>query len=185
MGTSDQSMFKDVQTQFLVLTEAVVPVQRLLEAHAIALLFSERDRIDRTESRTKSFSSIQENYLRDRGSPRSSVTLDEFLKEVEDFVGIRIVVYYSEDVDIISDALVKAYPTSRLDEKLTIHDVNRGSRFGYRAVHVNFLFEDQLILSPTGRAAIGIEFQIRTILSDAWARHSHKLIYKHTGPLHP
>jgi ppGpp synthetase/RelA/SpoT-type nucleotidyltranferase len=110
--------------------------------------------------------------------PAQRIDLDEFLRDANDLIGIRVVAFYNEDVDAIRDLLMKVHNSASLEEKLTVHDANKGSRFGYRAVHINFQFLDNIILRSQPRSAVGIEIQVRTILSDAWARHSHKLAYK-------
>lgn len=183
MSITTFEVFSEALEQFQEFERVAKPVQRLVEAHAAAVLATHRHRIDRIESRTKSFDSIRDNYIRDYGLPSTSVTLDEFLRDANDLVGVRVVVYYNDDADAICNEILKIFPDGKIDQKLTIHDANRGSRFGYRAVHVNFSFSSEPILRSTRRSQIGIEFQIRTILSDAWARHSHKLVYKNDNVL--
>jgi ppGpp synthetase/RelA/SpoT-type nucleotidyltranferase len=170
--------FEVARRDFREFAKVAETVEGIMSAHTRAILYRFSDRIDRIESRTKTFVSIRDNYISDYGLPVPGLTMAEFLRDANDLVGVRVVVYYNSDVDAIRDALMEAHPGASLDEKLTIHDLSKGSRFGYRAVHINFTFSDEAILKYQARSAVGVELQIRTILSDAWARHSHKLAYK-------
>src|SRR5438067_7266221 len=153
-----------------------------MAAHTKAMVYPFANQIDRIESRTKEFISIRDNYLDQYGVPSSLITLDEFLRDATDLIGVRVVAYYNADVDNIRNTLTEIHPQASVEEKLTVHDINRGSRFGYRAVHVNFQFSEERLFRDQPRSSAGVEIQIRTILSDAWARHSHKLVYKSDRP---
>jgi ppGpp synthetase/RelA/SpoT-type nucleotidyltranferase len=147
-----------------------------------AILLPHSDHIDRIESRSKQFTSIRDNYVRDRGVPAPGLDLSGFLIDSNDLIGVRVVVLYNSDVDAIRETLLRVYPAAEFDEKLTIHDANRGSRFGYRALHVNFIYPDPIVFATQKLQSVGVEIQVRTLLSDAWARHSHKISYKADNP---
>jgi ppGpp synthetase/RelA/SpoT-type nucleotidyltranferase len=178
MMSGISEVFRVAREDFRKFETFVRAVEGILAAQTKALLYSFVERIDRIESRTKEFVSIRDNYVDAYGIPASVIDLDDFLRDANDLIGIRVVAFYNEDVDSIRDLLMKVYTSASLEEKLTVHDVKKGSRFGYRAVHVNFEFSDEVIFRSQPRSRVGVEIQIRTILSDAWARHSHKLVYK-------
>jgi len=170
--------FKDARESFREFAKAVRNAEAVMAAYAEAILQEFSDCIERIESRAKDYGSIERNYIGKYGAPTDRIDLNDFLRDANDLIGVRVVVYYNSDVDAIRDSLREAYPHAELEEKLTEHDINRGARFGYRAVHLNFEYSDDRIFRLFPRAKAGVEIQIRTILSDAWARHSHKLIYK-------
>ena len=134
--------------------------------------------IVRIESRVKDFESIRDNYVKDFGIPRSPISLDELLRDRNDILGVRVIVYRNQDVDMICASLETVFSKVEKDEKLTERDIERGALFGYRAVHLNLEFDDMKILNLGFQRRLMVEIQIRTILSDAWSRHSHKFVYK-------
>jgi ppGpp synthetase/RelA/SpoT-type nucleotidyltranferase len=178
MSSSVSESFEIAREDFREFEKLVRAVEGILAAQTKALLHEFTKRIDRIESRTKTFVSIRDNYVDKYGVPALRIDLDEFLRDANDLVGIRVVAFYNDDVDAIRDLSIEVHSSASLEEKLTVHDVNKGSRFGYRAVHINFEFVDSTILRRQSQSSVGVEIQIRTILSDAWARHSHKLAYK-------
>ena len=180
--SSISEAFREAREAFRGFEGVLQSVEAVLAASIKAVLYEFAADIDRVESRTKEFISIRDNYVAKYGVPPIAIDLDEFLRDTNDLIGVRVVVYYNTDVDATRDVLAAAYPSAEIEEKLTVRDVGRGSRFGYRAVHVNFEFSDQKILKSQPRPTVGVEIQVRTVLSDAWARHSHKLAYKGNHP---
>ncbi|WP_421932566.1 hypothetical protein [Phenylobacterium sp.] len=171
-------LFREARGAYKDLERIARCVEISIASNLRAALDAHRDRIDRIESRTKSFTSIRDNYVRDHGTPVADVALTEFLRDANDLIGIRVITYYNDDVDFIKKALLVSYPRALLEEKLTVHDAERGSRFGYRAAHLNFDHSGDTLLDGSEIRSLGVEVQVRTLLSDAWARHSHKLVYK-------
>lgn len=176
--------FQDAKNGFNDLDATIRSVEGIIKSHTAAVLQRSHANIDRVESRPKSYLSIRRNYLKKFGVPKSAIDLNEFLRDSNDLIGVRIVVYYNSDVDLIRDLMTEIYPNAQIEEKLTVDDIDRGSQFGYRAVHVNFEFLDANIFRGCAINKAGVEIQIRTVLSDAWARHSHKLLYKRDSAPH-
>ena len=169
------SVARDAYKDFRTHAESLMPV---VSSIVWANLVEKRDVVDRLESRLKDFESIRDNYVVDRGIPTSPVDLGDFLQDAKDLLGVRIVVYRNRDVDAVCTALNDLFIGTVVEEKNTERDISRGARFGYRAVHLNFVFQTKGLLKKDLSHPLYCEIQIRTILSDAWSRHSHKFIYK-------
>lgn len=107
-----------------------------------------------------------------------------YIEEVTDLCGLRIITYFEDDVDLIA-ALLRQ--TVNVD---TVNSVDKrkvlpATQFGYSALH--------MVVSLTGRQLTQakysgfqnckIEIQICTILQHAWAEIEHDLGYKPQQPV--
>lgn len=170
--------FQEAREEFKILSAISQSIMPIIAAQVAAYTFTQKKQIDRVESRVKDFESIRDNFVDDYGIPAHQISLQEFLIDANDLIGIRLVVYTDTDVKIVSERLLEVLGDVDFEEKLTIRDINRGARFGYRAAHINYSFDDGAFLECAPVSSIGVEIQIRTLFSDAWARQSHKLLYK-------
>jgi hypothetical protein len=94
-------------------------------------------------------------------------------------VGIRVISYYSEDVEAVSRLIAKEFSVDH-ENSIDKSNVLELDQFGYKSTH--------LVASlGNGREDLGewsryrefkVEFQLRTALQHAWAAVSHKLDYK-------
>ena len=100
------------------------------------------------------------------------------IREITDLVGIRIVVYFEDDIDKIADIFKKEFeidfPNS-VDKRQVDAD-----KFGYRSLHyVASLNKARLSLTEYKKFRnIKFEVQIRSILQHSWAEIEHDLGYK-------
>jgi len=101
------------------------------------------------------------------------------LREVTDLAGTRVICYYSEDVDAVSDLISREFRVDKansIDKSATLDP----DRFGYLSVH----FVVQLNEARAGLLewkefdGLKAEIQVRTLLQHAWAEIDHKLLYK-------
>ena len=130
-----------------------------LHAHSITCRVKERDSLEKKITRP------DKNY--------------ESLARVTDLVGVRIITYFADDVDIIARVIEKEFEIDRENsvDKRALLDPDR---FGYLSLHY------VLKLSATRRAMAEYkrlpdapaEIQIRSILQHAWAEMEHDLGYK-------
>jgi ppGpp synthetase/RelA/SpoT-type nucleotidyltranferase len=127
------------------------------------------------EARTKSLESFTEK-IRERAHGQK---LENPLHQTTDLSGIRIVVYYSDDVDKVARLVEREFA---IDEE---NSADRGAllkpeEFGYRSVHyVISLSEKRRGLSEwCDFSNLKAEIQIRTVLQHAWAAIDHALRYK-------
>lgn len=94
------------------------------------------------------------------------------LWDITDLVGIRVIVYFEDEVDRVGQIL-----ESRLKIDLARSTDKRrhdAGAFGYRSLHYVFQLGGDGTLPPEACA----EIQVRTVLEHAWAEIEHDLGYK-------
>jgi len=128
------------------------------------------------ESRTKSVKSFSEKII------RPDKQYDDPLAEVTDLSGVRVVVYYLEDVDGIGEMIRKEFT---VDDKNSV-DKSAGrdpDRFGYQSDHYVVSLSDSRAEDTVNRRFkdLKAEMQVRTVLQHAWAVIDHKIRYKSPG----
>ena len=123
-------------------------------------------------SRVKDQASV-ERKLKLKGDRYSSVA------ELTDLLGIRVVTYLPDDVDIISNSLYDEFSID-LDNSVDKRVVLEPNQFGYSSVHfVAELRSDRARLTEYKRfAGRKFEIQLRSVLQHAWAEIEHDLGYK-------
>ena len=125
------------------------------------------------EARTKSIEGFQEKIS------RPGKHYDNPQKEVTDLSGLRIAVYYLEDVKRVAELLEREFVIDRPNsfDKGALLEPNE---FGYRSIHyVVSLSKARSELKEWNEFKnIKAEIQIRTVLQHAWAAINHALRYK-------
>ncbi|MBQ8540493.1 MAG: hypothetical protein IJ435_03350 [Clostridia bacterium] len=101
------------------------------------------------------------------------------LADLTDIAGIRIITYYSGDVDKIAEIVEKEFCVDRensIDKRMALEP----DRFGYCSVHyVVSMSEERLRLKEyKAYDNLKCEIQIRSVLQHAWAEIEHDLGYK-------
>lgn len=98
--------------------------------------------------------------------------------QTEDFVGIRIIVYFPTDIDEIVKILKNEFIVEQSEDKSQNLGTNE---FGYRSHHCIVKINPDWGKTPNyrGLERIKAEVQVRTVLMHAWAEVEHKLQYKH------
>jgi len=100
------------------------------------------------------------------------------IKDITDIVGLRIVLYFEDDIDRIAEIFKKEFdidiPNS-IDKRQVEAD-----KFGYRSLHyVASLNKTRLSLTEYKKfKGLKFEVQIRSILQHSWAEIEHDLGYK-------
>lgn len=154
--------------EYRPLYEAFVPrLHNLLKE----LIDNARIPVDHIEHRVKTLESFLEKIER-------KIYNDPF-DQIKDFAGVRIIAYYQDDVDKVTQIIRKEFDvdeTHSLD-KMTVLG---SDEFGYRSIHlIASLSERRAILDEWKRfAGLSAEIQVRSILQHTWATMSHKLDYK-------
>jgi len=123
------------------------------------------------QSRTKSFESIKNKIEERRFNLKNSIT------ELQDLVGVRIILLFNQDVKtickILSDNLeiVKKYNTN---EKL------QDNQFGYSSEHYIVKIPENWLDVPTFKDSdiCNVEIQIRTLSQHIWVEASNTFQYK-------
>lgn len=126
--------------------------------------------------RIKSFESFSEKITR-KGYRNP-------FEETEDICGIRVIVYFPDDVIKIDEIIRKEF--NILESEIKADQLN-DDQFGYRSNHFVVSINDSWLLTPNyrGLKELKAEIQVRTVLMHAWADLSHKLAYKEKGSTPP
>lgn len=123
------------------------------------------------ESRTKSIESLIEKIER-KG-------IKNVQDEITDVSGVRIILYYQDDVDRITDLIKENF---KIDEKNSINkgDLYDSNEFGYLSTHYIVSLDNKRNKLPEWKSfdKLKAEIQVRTVLQHSWASISHELTYK-------
>jgi ppGpp synthetase/RelA/SpoT-type nucleotidyltranferase len=127
--------------------------------------------IHKIEARAKDPNSVHLKLLRKRYSrPRSQLT---------DKLGVRVITYYSDDVDRVVDRLRPHLDIDRrqsVDKRMAL-----GLRgFGYSSVHIIARLRAREAKKSPYASLDGFwfEIQVRSILEHAWAEVEHEIVFK-------
>lgn len=125
------------------------------------------------EARTKSIDSFSEKIA------RKEYKYTNPLEEILDLAGIRIIVYYVDDVEKIEEILNKEFEID-IENSLDKGKLLKINEFGYQSVHyIISLTKNRKNLSEWRKFSnFKAEVQIRTVLQHSWASISHELEYK-------
>jgi len=127
------------------------------------------------EARTKTAESFAEKIS------RKNDKYDNPLEEITDLVGLRIILYYPDDVVAVGQLIEQEF---EVDWE---NSVRQGAdtapdRFGYRSDHyIVHVSQARRALPEWARfAGDCAEIQVRTVMQHAWAAVDHKIRYKST-----
>lgn len=102
-------------------------------------------------------------------------------KQIQDFIGLRIALYFPDDIDPVIDFLRDKFDLDNKDIDLFAEDTFRPKRlnlvFRVRDDHMD-LFEQSVNRFYDGKIDTTFEVQIRTLLSEGWHEVEHDLRYK-------
>lgn len=128
------------------------------------------------ESRAKAIESFAEKIAR----PDKSYT--DPIADLPDLVGVRIVVYYSDDIPKCA-ALIKNEFDVKEEELCHQPERLSADQFGYLSMHIVACLSSSRSRLTEWRSYQGIQFevQLRTVLQHSWAAISHALQYKRQG----
>lgn len=122
-------------------------------------------------SRLKQKKSLEEKIIRENYKYSS-------LDEITDIVGLRIITYFEDEIDVIANLIEKEFEIDRINSTdKRIHEINK---FGYRSLHYIVEYNhSRLKLSEYSKFEnLKIEIQIRSILQHSWAEIEHDIGYK-------
>ena len=123
-------------------------------------------------SRLKTIESLGDKIERKQGKYTD-------LSEVTDIAGVRIITYYSADVDKIADIIESEFNVDH-ENSIDKRESLEPDRFGYCSVHYVVSMNAERLALRECRAYEGMkcEIQIRTVLQHAWAEIEHDIGYK-------
>lgn len=100
------------------------------------------------------------------------------LNDITDIVGLRIITYLEDDVDVIAEIVKREF---KIDEpNSTDKRTSETDCFGYQSLHYIIKLNDDRVKLLENKKFNGLkaEIQIRSILQHAWAEIEHDLGYK-------
>lgn len=136
-----------------------------------SLLEQKNIRVHQVQTRVKDRDSLENKIIRKNDKY-------EFLCDITDIVGVRIITYFDDEVDKIAALIEEEFVIDQensVDKRKIDND-----KFGYRSLHyVTNLKKDRIKLPEySSYGEQKFEFQIRTILQHSWAEIEHDLGYK-------
>ncbi|MCG6410421.1 RelA/SpoT domain-containing protein [Vibrio fluvialis] len=99
--------------------------------------------------------------------------------KIQDLIGIRIVLYFPDDIELVHKAMSSAYVERKKDASIDDFDANT-----FKPVRYNLVYElpsgSHYELDCENSSCIDntFELQIRTVLSEGWHEVEHDLRYK-------
>ena len=145
------------------LEEVKRTVEKILIKNQISIAFG-------IYGRLKSFDSIFEKVTSERFVIKKTVT------ELNDLIGLRIVLLFPEFKDKVVDILSKEFKLLN-DPNISFQSIDK---FGYSSIHLILGIKDEWTKTPVWEDHYNkkIEVQIRTLSEHIWAETSHSLFYK-------
>ena len=132
------------------------------------------ERIDRIAARAKSplrFVAKAMKAIDDGGAK-----YDQPFEQIQDLVGARIVVFYKQDVDVVTEVIRRYYKPIEQRELIP----ERESEFGYFGKHFILALPEELFEDDADRmrSPVFFELQVKTLFQHAWSEAGHDLSYK-------
>lgn len=127
------------------------------------------------ESRVKTFDSVQQKIRRLELSCQTA-------SELDDLVGLRLILLFKRDVDSVCHALAQTFDILRTEDT----GIRLGqTEFGYQSIHIQLQAPAAWRALPSFAlfSDLTAEVQVRTISQHAWAAASHVLQYKHEAAI--
>ncbi|GAA4503813.1 hypothetical protein [Pseudaeromonas paramecii] len=101
-------------------------------------------------------------------------------RKIQDAVGIRVVLYFSDDIEIVQNILNKHYNCLHEDSTIDKHEKEIFCVTRYNLIYTIPKLHNADFLHGVGGKAIDCTFevQLRTVLSEGWHEVEHDLRYK-------
>ncbi len=104
-----------------------------------------------------------------------SIKSPEDRPDITDFLGLRIICPFLDDLTVVEKALLEHFPIREVDHK---GERQSFREFGYDSIHLLLELNGQTVAHALPMVDEVCEIQLRTLLQDAWAEVEHDLIYK-------
>jgi len=174
MSSNYDLVIEEFNKRFPIYQQAVYKFKFLLEE----LLKNNNIEYHIVEGRAKELKSFKEKIK------RKSYTNP--FDEMTDFVGIRIILYYINDLNKVAEILKKEFVLDQ-DNSVSKKDLLKPNEFGYTSDHyiLSLDYERKKLLEWKLFRKIKFEVQVRTVLQHAWASISHMIDYKNESQDNP
>ena len=136
-------------------------------------------RIDRISTRAKSQDRFLAKAKKAHGDGGARYKYP--FEQIQDLIGARVIVFYKQDVDVVSEVIKRYYKSIECRELIPESE----SEFGYVGKHFILalpedLFDDN---ADRHRSPTFFELQVKTLFQHAWSEAEHDLAYKPSRPL--
>ena len=166
---NDQELFIEYESRY---SNYLIDLAVRLEKHLIDHL-TDAERIDRVSARAKS-----PNRFIDKAAKieKNKKKYSDPMKQIQDQIGARIITFYLDDVEKVSQIIDKYY---RFIESRSLIPENE-SEFGYVGKHYILFIPEDLFLDAESKKILPnfFELQIKTLFQHAWSEANHDLGYK-------
>ncbi len=132
------------------------------------------DRIDRIAARAKNPQRFVDKAM--KAMDDGNAKYDQPFEQIQDLVGARVVVFYKQDVDIVTKAIHRYYKPIEQRELIP----ERESEFGYFGKHFILALPEEIFADDADRtrSPMFFELQVKTLFQHAWSEAGHDLSYK-------
>jgi putative GTP pyrophosphokinase len=146
-------------------------------------LIGKVDGIEYISGRVKEYEECLSKFERKYLPEISSADTDyHIIDSLSDFIGIRVVCFYLEDVKKIRKEFGKYFRELSSTDKAVMLETT-DDKFGYKSLHLDLVLKrNNKIRDYKKYGSIQIEVQIRTVIQDAWSILDHKIKYKKSIP---
>jgi putative GTP pyrophosphokinase len=164
--------YQDIKNSFRSINSTLKLIAKELENHIYEILDG-IPHIDRVTCRVKSEESFLNKSLKvDNGRLKYKTPL----KEIQDQIGARIVIYYKNDIQVVEEVIKKFFHFVET-KNIVPEDVYK---FGYEGVHYVCFIPNTIYSNHNDDHNIPdfFELQIKTLYQHAWSQAEHGLGYK-------
>jgi putative GTP pyrophosphokinase len=145
-------------------TATLVPLASKLQAHILEMLAG-MQRIDRVSARAKNPERFvgKAKKLTDEGTRK----YEHPFEQIQDLVGARVIVFYKQDVDAVSEVLNRYF--RKIESKDLVPDAV--DRFGYVGRHFILATPEDVVDDDADRSKTPqfFELQVKTLFQHAWS----------------
>jgi putative GTP pyrophosphokinase len=161
-------------------TERLRPLAERLQTYVSECLKG-LPRVDRITARAKTPESFAKKAAKRTSDGRPKYS--DPLLELQDLVGVRVIVFYSGDVESAVDR-IRRYLVP-IEHRRVVPDSHWA--FGYAGLHMILAVPEDVITDEGSRPELPdfFELQIKTLFQHAWSEANHDLGYKPVEELAP
>jgi len=169
--------YDQIKNEFQSITPMLIEIASKIEEN-LTEVFEGVEHIDRITCRVKGEESFMAKTLKEEDG---KLKYETPIKEIQDQVGARIVIYYKNDTDKVV-SIIKQYYQFVEERNVIPEDV---MKFGYEGLHFVCFIPSPIYSDHKQNLLIPdfFELQIKTLYQHAWSQSEHGLGYKPGTPL--